>query len=245
MTANYHTHTRWCRHGSGEIEDYIQEAVAGGLEELAITEHVPLPGDPDVRRMYYSEFEAFDAELNRLIEKYADTIRVRKGFECEYYPELLDYYVKLREERGYEILILGHHTSIDKKIDNFAIEDAAGLSLYAAEVCQGLKTGIFTFLAHPDVPLYGYPHFDGAVRDAMVRIFETCASLGIPAEINANGLHYNRGYPDRRVWELARNYNPLCLVCADAHQVADLTCKSVDHCVDIAQDLRLNLLERL
>ena len=28
MIANYHTHTRWCHHAQGEIEDYIREAIA-------------------------------------------------------------------------------------------------------------------------------------------------------------------------------------------------------------------------
>lgn len=41
MIANYHTHTRWCRHATGEIEDYIQEAVRKGLRAVATTEHVP------------------------------------------------------------------------------------------------------------------------------------------------------------------------------------------------------------
>ena len=41
MQANYHTHTRWCKHGTGEIEDYIEEAIRKGLTEIAITEHVP------------------------------------------------------------------------------------------------------------------------------------------------------------------------------------------------------------
>ena len=34
MIANYHTHTRWCRHATGEIEDYIQEAVLDGRQIL-------------------------------------------------------------------------------------------------------------------------------------------------------------------------------------------------------------------
>ena len=41
MIANYHTHTRWCRHADGEIEDYIREALRRGLKALAITDHVP------------------------------------------------------------------------------------------------------------------------------------------------------------------------------------------------------------
>ena len=51
MIANYHTHTRWCRHATGEIEDYIREAVRKGLRAVAITEHVPHSQNFDPRRM--------------------------------------------------------------------------------------------------------------------------------------------------------------------------------------------------
>ena len=27
LTANYHTHTKYCRHASGEIVDYIETAI--------------------------------------------------------------------------------------------------------------------------------------------------------------------------------------------------------------------------
>lgn len=70
MIANYHTHTRWCRHATGEIEDYIQEAVRKGLRAVAITEHVPHSQNFDPRRMQWEEFPAYNAELDRLIEKY-------------------------------------------------------------------------------------------------------------------------------------------------------------------------------
>ncbi|MDR0389395.1 MAG: histidinol-phosphatase [Spirochaetaceae bacterium] len=245
MTANYHTHTRWCRHGSGEIEDYIKEAVVRGLSELAITEHVPLPGDPDSRRMYCGELDAFDREFNGLIKKYSGRITVRKGLECEYYPDLLGYYRDLKEKRGYEILLLGQHTSIDRSLDNFALSRPKEVLRYADEVIEGLETGLFTFLAHPDVPIAGYGRVDDAFLEAMDAIFSACERLGIPAEINANGLLHERGYPCREAWKLAANYRLDCLVSADAHHVENLVCPSVGQCEAMARELGLTVLSRL
>ena len=51
MQANYHTHTRWCKHATGEIEDYIEAAIGAGLKELAITGHVPHKDNLDPRRI--------------------------------------------------------------------------------------------------------------------------------------------------------------------------------------------------
>jgi histidinol phosphatase-like PHP family hydrolase len=245
MVANYHTHTRWCRHGSGEIEEYIHAGIAGGLQELAFTEHVPLPGDPDKRRIRCDELSAFDRELNDLIAKHRSAIRIRKGLECEYYPELLGYYEDLRDRLGYEILILGQHTSIDRRLDYFSISRPQDINRYADEVCRGLETGLFAFLAHPDVPINGYPKADTPFMEAMARIFSLCEELDIPVEINANGFHRERGYPCRKVWELARNYQLRVLVCSDAHHVPHLIGPSINACENFARELNLNLIALL
>ena len=245
MVANYHTHTRWCRHGSGELEDYIRAGIAGGLQELAFTEHVPLPGDPDRHRLRCDELDAYDQELNSLIERYASVIRIRKGLECEYYPQLLGYYEDLRDRLGYELLILGQHTSTDRSLDYFGISRPQDIDRYADEVCRGLATGLFAFLAHPDVPIHSYRNPDAPFLAAMTRIFRFCEEQDIPVEINANGLGRRRGYPCRAVWELAREHKLRVLVCADAHHVPDLVCKSVDQCEALAAELGLNLISLL
>ena len=62
MIANYHTHTRWCRHADGEIEDYIQEALRRGLKALAITDHGVMYGVVD----FYKE--QIEKRLQKKIE---------------------------------------------------------------------------------------------------------------------------------------------------------------------------------
>ena len=245
MIANYHTHTRWCRHGTGEIGDYAAYAARIGLGELAITEHVPLPGDPDGVRMRFAEFPAFDAELDRTIDEYRGKIRIRKGLECEYFPYMLETYKEHKKQYGYELLILGQHTNIARTLDNYCLYEPRQLSLYAEEVCEGLNTGLFDFLAHPDVVICGYEKVDAPMLDAMGRIFATCKKLDIPVEINAGGIRHHRGYPSREIWRLARDYDLTCIVSADAHNVQDLEGWSIKRCEDLAAELGLRLLDRL
>ena len=222
MIANYHTHTRWCRHADGEIEDYIQEALRRGLKALAITDHVPHRGNFDPRRMQWEEFAPFNDELDRMKEKYEGQIHLIKGFECEYYPFALEDYRTFREKYGYGLLILGQHTSKDRSQDNFAPKGERELEQYADEVIEGLETGLFTFLAHPDVALCGYHETDAFAVGQMRRIFAACERLEIPVEINANGFRDGRRYPDRQVWEASRDYRLTYLINSDAHYVSDL-----------------------
>ncbi|MFP3154621.1 PHP domain-containing protein [Lachnospiraceae bacterium ZAX-1] len=245
MIANYHTHTRWCRHGTGEIEDYICAAIACGLEELAMTEHVPQRNGFDSNRMQWPEFDAYNEELDRMILKYRGKIRVRKGFECEYYPDMLDDYRTFRDDYGYELLVLAQHTTMDRRHDSFFLTEPWQLERYATDTCQGLKSGMFDFLAHPDVVICGYRKVDFHVREAMNRIFSICERLHIPVELNANGYYCNRGYPCRAVWELAADYDLDCLINSDAHQPENLAGPYIVACEQMAKELGLRVLPKL
>lgn len=247
MIANYHTHTRWCGHGTGDIEDYVREGIAQGLQELAITEHAPLPGDIDDRRMPYSDFAAFNRQLDAAVQKYAGQIVLRKGLECEYYPKYLDVYRRYRDEHGYTVFALGHHTSIDGTLDNFYLTRPEHLARYADEVCEGLQTGLFSFVAHPDVVVFGYGKVDKAMEKAMGQIFATCCQLDIPVELNASGHLTGRGYPCPEIWQgVATRYPGLrCLVNSDAHQPHHLADEHVAWCECLVQKAGLHWQQKL
>lgn len=245
MIANYHTHTRWCRHATGEIEDYVLEAIDCQLQELAITDHVPLLGDPDPRRLQWAEFTEFDTELDAVIQKYHSKIHIIKGFECEYIPQMLPYYRTFREKHGYELLILGQHTSSDRRLDYFEASTPQQLAQYAQEVCDGIATGLFTFLAHPDVFMTSYPRCDQAVLTALDKIFTACAAARMPVEINANGMNEQRGYPSQEVFAYATNYDLQYLINSDAHTPADIVCPGVAVCEAMAKSLGITVLQKL
>ena len=247
MKANYHTHTRWCNHGTGEIEDYIKAAICGGLRELAITEHVPRRDNLDHRRIQWEEFEAYNRELDEMIDKYRGQIRVIKGFECEYYPEDLDDYRMFRDQYGYRLLILGQHRSgKNKEIDHFAKKTAKEMQLYADEVCAGLETGIFTFLAHPDLALQGYPSvWDETCERVMRQIYSACEKYNIPVEINGNGFGRQRAYPSKEALLLSKEYRLRYLINSDAHKPENLCGEVVAAVEAFAESLGIPVMEYL
>lgn len=247
MKANYHTHTRWCKHGTGEIEDYIEAAISAGLTELAITEHVPHKDNLDPRRIQWEEFEAYDQALDAAIWKYSDRIRVIKGFECEYYPEVLDAYRMFRDQYGYKLLILGQHRSgRNREYDNFAAKTVKEMRIYADEVCEGLETGLFTFLAHPELALQGYPNvWDRDCELVMRQIYSVCERRKIPVEINANGFWDHRAYPNREALLLSKEYRLRYLINSDAHHPECLCGKSVAAVEAFARELGLPVMEFL
>lgn len=217
MIANYHTHSRWCNHAEGEIEDYFKKAVELGFKELAMTEHVP---HRNSWCWYPVELiPEYDAALNSAISKYQDKIKLYKGFECEYHPDDLEDYLYYKKELGYDFLILGQHGfGKNNEINSFAVKNSSDMRKYADTVCEGLETGIFVMLAHPDVVMSGYKGpFDRDCEEAFRQIFKVCEKLRIPLEINMNGFRDNRGYPDKDFLILSKDYELKYLINSDAH----------------------------
>ena len=246
MLANYHTHTRWCHHGTGEIEDYLEAALKAGLKEIAITEHVPHRDDLDPKRIQWEDFPAYDAALNTAIRQYEGRIHILKGFECEYYPEEMEDYERFRKEYGYQLMFLGQHRSgPHREIDNFAPKGERELELYADEVTRGIGTGFFDFLAHPDLVLQGYGPWDGACERAMRRIFAACEQFCVPIELNGNGVRGGKDYPAAAAFLLSKEYRLEYLVNSDAHQPQFLYDEVIKKTEQLAADLGLTVLERV
>ena len=38
---NYHTHAKYCKHGEGNISEYVKNAVKTNMQELGFTCHIP------------------------------------------------------------------------------------------------------------------------------------------------------------------------------------------------------------
>ena len=43
LKNNYHTHTKYCGHATGDVIDYVKEAYDLGFVELGMTDHAPIP----------------------------------------------------------------------------------------------------------------------------------------------------------------------------------------------------------
>ncbi len=245
MLTNYHSHTRWCRHGSGELEEYIKEAIANNLKEYAVTEHIPFPFLKNPCRIKVEEMDDFITELDNLINKYQGQIKILKGLECEYFEKYHDYYIEIKNKYNIDFLILGQHyfdTTFD--IDFFQISTPKEIKLYEETVIKAIKSNLFSIVAHPDVFLNS-TKFNKQALESTKNILSICEQYQIPVEINANGLRYNRGYPNIDFWKESKNYNLTYLINSDCHNVKDLYDDAINKGYSFAQSLDIEITEFL
>ncbi len=222
MIANYHTHTPLCHHASGKEEDYVLRAIENGLEILGFSDHVPMPfpdGHQSGFRVRREKLEDYVRTVEHLRDKYADRIRILLGFEAEYYPALFDDMLRMLDKYDYDYLIMGQHFigNENGSYSGTPTDDVSRLAQYVDQVITGLKTGKFTYLAHPD--LLNFTGSDADYAREMTRLCHACLEMDIPLEVNLLGVEDGRHYPSDRFFRIAAKIgNPVILGC-DAHHL--------------------------
>lgn len=221
MFANYHTHTPLCRHAKGSVQEYIEAAIKGGIKKLGFADHAPQFYDGNFvsyMRMLPSEAEGYIKEIRTLSEEYKSDIEIFVGFEAEYFPPIFERLRSFCRDNGVDYLIMGQHTLTNEPKNIWSSTprpDKSILSLYVDEVLEGLSTGSFSYLCHPD--LLNYTGDEDFYVSENRRLCEGAKKLGIPLEINVLGLLEGRHYPSDRFYKIAKDVGNDMILGVDAH----------------------------
>ncbi len=222
MIANYHTHTTRCRHAQGTEEEYVQNAIAGGMKILGFSDHAPYWFDGDYyshMRMYPQELESYVNCIAELRDRYADQIEIHIGLEIEYYPKFFHRTLDNLRGRGIEYLLLGQHWVDNEQNAPYCgrpTEDKDLFVRYVDQTIEGMQQGVFTYLAHPD--LLGYTGDEALYRQHMRRLCREAKACDLPLELNLWGLELDRHYPTDRFFSIVAEEGNAVILGSDSHR---------------------------
>lgn len=213
LPADYHIHTKLCRHAVGEVEDYVARAVEKGLTEIGFSDHAPMPVDDfDDWRMKFSELDVYIREVLTAREKFPQ-IKIRLALELDYIPGYEDWIIKLSEMYPWDYLIGSVHY-VDNKwdIDNPNKKDewrrhdvTAVWENYIKRLIQAADSGFFDIIGHVDLAKK-FGHFPEKDCSGLFREFlKTSAKKGALIEINTAGLRKDcrQIYPAPQILSMA------------------------------------------
>lgn len=249
MLANYHTHTKRCRHANGSDREYIDSAIKAGVKILGFSDHAPYLFEDkwyySHYRMFVEQIDEYVSSINALKREYKNDIQIHLGFELEYYKDTHAKEMAFLKKYNPDYLILGQHF-VGGEINGCYVacqDDDNTLTQYVSECIEGLKTGHFTYIAHPDI--IGYDYSSEAIEREYTRLLTFCKENGYPIEINCLGLQNRRWYPRRKIFELASNIGNEVIIGIDAHTPSVITKQTFDLAKDFVKDLNLNIIEKL
>ena len=231
MKYNYHTHTSRCFHARGTDEEYVLAAIKAGFDEIGFADHTAWRFDSAFvsnMRMPESQLKGYCDSVKALREKYKDKISIKLGLECEYFSKYIPWLREAIDEHEIDYIILGHHFAGDEKggAYNGFINTPEDIYRYCDDVVEAMETGLFSYVAHPDLFMRGYDKFDDDCKKVSEKIIAAAIETGTPLEYNLLGLKHGindgkPGYPHPKFWEIASQMKPKALVGIDAHDPSD------------------------
>ena len=228
MTKNYHNHTYRCFHASGEDEEYVFAAIENGFNVLGFSDHCAWHFDDESfvsgMRMGEDQIEDYVQSVNRLRERFKSKIEILLGWEVEYFPKYLPWMKNTLRENSFDYIILGHHFAGDENGGpyNGMLKKKKDVLKYGRDVCEALETGLFTYVAHPDLFMRGYGVFDETAAEVSESIIQKSIETGTPLEYNLLGFEYGlydgvTGYPFPAFWQMAARMGASAVLGLDAH----------------------------
>ena len=223
----FHSHTFRCKHANGDIEDYVSRAIQYGFKTYGVSDHVFLPGDPTPwMRGSFTCLDNYIETFNKVKTKYKDRIEMYLGFECEYGDIYLDYYRYLLKERGFNYLICGQHNGFNDDGSVYFLSDTdEGLYRYRDNIINGIKTGLFLYIAHPDLFFAVAREVTPIYQQITKEIIDAAIEYDVPLEVNVHGLMRNKvrdgveyiEYPAKYFWKEASKTNVKIVYGGDYH----------------------------
>ena len=233
MKHNFHTHTTRCKHAIGTDEQFVQAALAGGFDVLGFADHAPWAFQSDYVshcRMLPSQWAEYRQSILTLREKYRGQIDIRLGLECEYYHQYIDQLKRWRDE-GCEYFILACHFLHTEETNPYIGHSCQAddeVLRYAEETVKGIRTGLYAYVAHPDLYMMYRGELSPVCMEAADMICQAAKEAHMPIEYNLLGLlgemtGHPRGYPNADFWRYVRKWDNDVILGVDAHDPAQLS----------------------
>ena len=221
ITGNFHTHTVRCNHARGSEREYIERAIEKGLKVIGFSDHCPQPY-PDYYissiRMGMDQISDYTETLTSLKEEYKNQIEVLIGYETEYTVKYFPALIERLREFPLDYLIQGQHfvpDEIEGCYSGTPTDEESMLRDYVDLTIEGMKTGMFSYLAHPDLP--DFSGDERTYRKHMERLIKASIDLDVPLEVNMIGFITHRHYPSDRFFSLASDMGAEFIIGCDAH----------------------------
>jgi histidinol-phosphatase (PHP family) len=221
-----HIHTKLCKHAEGELFDYIEKAINLGIEEIAFTDHIPLPGNFDsVHRMKLNDIDIYTRWVMRAKANYPE-ITIRYGIEADFYEGFEDFTEKFLNQYDFDLVIMSvhfiRHWSKGNWVFDYHFPDKSKEEIfkdYLSTIVKGVKTGLFDVLGHPDIIKSPGDSLLQIIPNEVIQLLKIVKKSGMAVELNTSGYRKNVGepYPGLDWLPVLRDYAVPLTTGSDAH----------------------------
>jgi histidinol-phosphatase (PHP family) len=224
--------------------DLARRAVEIGLGELGFADHNPMAEPFDDWRMLIGELPRYLDAVAEAREAFPQ-LNIKLGLEVDFLRGQEAWVEKLAGMAEWDFLIGSvHYLPAGWEVDNpkylsrHTHRDAPEMwAQYWDTYVQAIRSGLFDFMAHPDLPKKFGVRPEGDLRRYYEPAIEALADRGIAFEINTAGLRKEcaEQYPAAEFIRSAREAGVPLLINSDAHRPEEVGA-GYDVAVRLARD---------
>lgn len=218
----FHVHTWRCKHASEEKDyEYVEKAIDLGASRIVFTDHSPFLDNPFRSRMDIEQLTEYISSLNQLQKEFREKIEIKIGLEVEYLPSFHEFYAELVKIEGLDLLMLGQHMFEHEDGSwSFADKEQSGeyIGLCNA-IVEGIKTGYFDVVAHPDRSFRRCKDWTEDMMQASAEIVMAAKNYNVLLERNYSSMKHKKHYW-KQFWSKETVANSIYGY--DAHSVAEM-----------------------
>ncbi len=207
LPADYHTHTRLCRHAGGLPIDYARAAADRGIPEIACTDHIPFPNDPHPSiRMTQAEFAAYLDHVREARE--TGFCQVLLGIEADYQRDLVHGHIQsVLDSADFDLVLGSLHTGpfwdLSPGDPTATPEFVEQMNrTYYLRMAELARTGLYDVCSHFDIVKRTGIHAPAALLAEIVPpALDAVADAGMAIEINTSGFDHGaaEAYPSLQI----------------------------------------------
>lgn len=228
---DYHIHSRLCRHGEGEIYEYVEAAIKKGMTEIGFSEHIPIPGlDDPTGRMVFDDWDVYVRDIRDAQKKYPE-ITIRIGLEADYLPPFMEYIEKFIGDYPFDFVIGSVHFVNDWDFSNPAHRHRLqefGLDYlhtrYYELLAEAAACGLYDIIGHFDLPKRVGPVPMSLVSDKINTALRSVKESSLALDVNTSGLRkgLKEIYPGKEILRRAAALHIPVVLGSDAHKPSDV-----------------------
>jgi len=255
--SSFHTHTSLCNHAQGTVTDYYSVAVSEGCSALGFSDHCPYPNDgvdtwPEIRMTPF-QADKYVLDVRSIAQR--SSFPIYCGFECEYDKRYKNWYKDLKDKYFLDYLVLGSHwVELDGEFVYAPnINGIKNIHKYFDNFIEAIKTGLFNFVAHPDLIMADGREWNKELKDCFSYLIDAAKDSNLPLEVNGEGLFKptvkcNKGfryqYPVEEFWIMVKEKNASVICNSDAH-LPENVLQNARFARDFSRKIGLNPIENI
>jgi histidinol-phosphatase (PHP family) len=233
LLVDYHTHSKFCRHATGELDEYVQAAIELGLQEVGCSDHAPLPENYDLQhRMTLEEYySSYAPAVSDLVQRYRGKIRIKRGIECDFLEWSDEWTRKFVAENDFDFVIGSVHFVGSRGSEKPLFGptyDASELpelhESYYHSIKDSASSGLFDIIGHCDLVKKLGACAGKKIDEALWAALEEIRKSDLCIEINTSGWRRagQEAYPAERILAFARDLGIPMTLGSDAHKPLDV-----------------------